>query len=96
MFPVLFTVPRVAGWLAHWLELLDDPETRIYRPRQIYAGEGRRSVPEIGLRFPADVNLHGESVRSDPEAAKRRETAGALRVTSPPQCTYAHPGPKQH
>ena len=37
MFPVLLAVPRVAGWLAHWVELLDDPETRIYRPRQVRA-----------------------------------------------------------
>ena len=35
MIPVLFAIPRVAGWLAHWVELLDDPETRIYRPRLV-------------------------------------------------------------
>lgn len=42
MFPVLFTLPRAAGWLAHWVESLDDPDTRIYRPRQ---------VKEISNRF---------------------------------------------
>jgi len=36
MIPVLFAIPRVAGWLAHWVELLDDPETRIYRPRLVH------------------------------------------------------------
>lgn len=36
MFPVLFTIPRVAGWLAHWNEYLDDKENNIIRPRQDY------------------------------------------------------------
>ena len=36
MFPVLFTIPRVAGWIAHWSEFLDDPENKIVRPRQNY------------------------------------------------------------
>lgn len=35
MFPVLFTIPRAVGWLAHWLELLDDPENKIVRPIQV-------------------------------------------------------------
>lgn len=33
MFVVLFTIPRVAGWLAHWNEFLDDKENKIVRPR---------------------------------------------------------------
>lgn len=36
MFPVLFTIPRVAGWIAHWNEFLDDKENKIVRPRQNY------------------------------------------------------------
>jgi len=32
-FPVLFTIPRIAGWLSHWNEFLDDPENKIIRPR---------------------------------------------------------------
>ncbi|RLT34337.1 MAG: citrate synthase, partial [Chloroflexi bacterium] len=36
MFPVLFAIPRTAGWLAQWEELLLDPEQKIARPRQIY------------------------------------------------------------
>jgi citrate synthase len=32
-FPVLFTIPRIAGWLAHWNEFLDDKDNRIIRPR---------------------------------------------------------------
>jgi citrate synthase len=39
MFTVMFAIPRTAGWLAQWHEMLEDPETKIARPRQIYAGE---------------------------------------------------------
>src|SRR6185503_15671912 len=46
MFPVLFAIGRTAGWLAQWQELLDDPEQKIARPRQIYTGyEERNYVP---------------------------------------------------
>lgn len=41
-FPVLFTIPRTAGWLAHWLEFLDDGEQKIVRPRQNYKGYDKR------------------------------------------------------
>jgi len=34
-FPVLFATPRMAGWLAHWKESLDDPDTKIMRPQQV-------------------------------------------------------------
>ncbi|MEX1254182.1 MAG: citrate synthase [Dehalococcoidia bacterium] len=50
MFPVLFAIPRTAGWLAQWREMLQDPEQRIARPRQIYAGEPRRSYAPIDAR----------------------------------------------
>ncbi len=39
MFTVMFAIPRTAGWLAQWHEMLEDPETKIARPRQIYTGE---------------------------------------------------------
>jgi citrate synthase len=42
MFPVLFAIPRTAGWLAQWEEMLQDPETKIARPRQIYTGQPKR------------------------------------------------------
>ncbi|MCA9685250.1 MAG: citrate (Si)-synthase, partial [Myxococcales bacterium] len=38
-FPVLFAIPRAAGWLAQWQEMLEDSEQKIARPRQIYTGE---------------------------------------------------------
>ena len=44
MFPVLFAIPRTAGWLAHWQEMLDQ-ESKIARPRQLYVGQGARDYP---------------------------------------------------
>jgi citrate synthase len=42
MFPVLFAIPRTAGWLAQWDEMLRDSDQKIARPRQIYIGADRR------------------------------------------------------
>jgi citrate synthase len=42
MFPVLFAIPRTAGWIAQWEEMLLDPEQKIARPRQVYVGPVRR------------------------------------------------------
>lgn len=42
IFPVLFALGRVPGWLAQWMELMSDTEQRIARPRQIYLGEAER------------------------------------------------------
>jgi citrate synthase len=42
MFPVLFAIPRTAGWMAQWEEMLTDPEQKIARPRQIYTGSSPR------------------------------------------------------
>jgi citrate synthase len=43
MFPVLFAIPRTAGWIAQWEEMLLDPEQKIARPRQIYSGPAHRN-----------------------------------------------------
>jgi len=49
MFPVLFAIPRTAGWLAQWNEMMDDKDQRIARPRQIYIGYDKRDyVPVTG------------------------------------------------
>jgi citrate synthase len=46
MFPVMFAIGRTSGWIAQWLEMVQDPEQKIARPRQIYTGElGRDYVP---------------------------------------------------
>ncbi len=42
MFTVLFSLGRIPGWIAHWLEMRNDPDTRIHRPRQIYTGPNER------------------------------------------------------
>ena len=42
MFPVLFAIPRTAGWIAQWEEMLLDPEQKIARPKQLYIGSARR------------------------------------------------------
>ena len=42
LFPVLFAIPRVSGWIAQWTEMLQDEENKIVRPRQIYTGEAQR------------------------------------------------------
>ncbi len=47
MFPVLFAIPRMAGWLAQWQEMLLDPEQKISRPRQLYMGPRVRHLPEV-------------------------------------------------
>jgi citrate synthase len=52
MFPVLFAIPRTAGWLAQWCEMLDQ-ETKIARPRQLYIGPDERSYVPIGERQTA-------------------------------------------
>ena len=44
MFTVLFAIPRMAGWLAHWNEMLEDPTTKIARPRQVYEGHELRKI----------------------------------------------------
>ena len=49
MFPVLFAIPRTSGWLAHWVEMLNQ-DTKISRPRQLYTGNGRRDYVALGDR----------------------------------------------
>jgi citrate synthase len=50
MFPVLFAIPRTSGWLAQWVELLEDPDQKIARPRQIYLGARTREYFAIEKR----------------------------------------------
>ncbi len=50
MFPVLFAIPRTAGWVAQWLEMINDPEQKIARPRQIYTGHDRREFVPMDQR----------------------------------------------
>lgn len=50
MFPVMFAIGRMPGWIAHWKEMMDDPATKIGRPRQIYTGELVRDYVPIEKR----------------------------------------------
>jgi citrate synthase len=50
MFTVMFAIPRTSGWIAQWLEMVQDEETKIARPRQIYTGERERDYEPIGER----------------------------------------------
>ena len=45
MFTVLFAVARTVGWIAQWNEMIEDPDQRIGRPRQIYVGPKKRDIP---------------------------------------------------
>jgi citrate synthase len=70
MFPVLFAIPRTSGWLAQWVELLEDPDQKIARPRQIYLGYDERDYvpieqrkteqPQEGAETAASTALHAE------------------------------------
>ncbi|HVG32773.1 MAG TPA: citrate synthase [Pyrinomonadaceae bacterium] len=70
MFPVLFAIPRTSGWLAQWVELLEDPDQKIARPRQIYLGHDARDYvsieqrkneqPQDGAEESASSALHAE------------------------------------
>jgi citrate synthase len=50
MFPVLFAIPRTSGWIAQWLEMIDDSEQKIARPRQIYTGARTRDYLPMDQR----------------------------------------------
>src|SRR5215216_4036026 len=50
MFPVMFAIPRTSGWIAQWLEMIDDDEQKIARPRQIYTGERSREYVPLDRR----------------------------------------------
>jgi citrate synthase len=50
MFTVLFALGRLPGWIAQWRELMDDPATKIGRPRQVYTGETERAFVPLAER----------------------------------------------
>jgi citrate synthase len=50
MFTVMFAIARTVGWMAHWMEMMDDPDQRIGRPRQIYTGHDLRDYVPMDKR----------------------------------------------
>ncbi|XP_078438889.1 citrate synthase, glyoxysomal-like [Wolffia australiana] len=74
-FPVLFAIPRMAGYLAHWRESLDDPDTKIMRPQQVYTGVWLRHYMPLRERLPEpEVDRLGQVAVSN---ATRRRLAGS-------------------
>jgi len=72
MFTIMFTLPRIAGWLAHWDEFVEDPENKIVRPRQIYKGYTKRDfVAEGDRKQLVDQDLEYKPAETD----KRREAS---------------------
>jgi citrate synthase len=50
MFTVLFAVARTVGWIAQWKEMIEDPGSKIGRPRQLYTGEVQRDYLPMSKR----------------------------------------------
>ncbi|XP_022149691.1 citrate synthase, glyoxysomal [Momordica charantia] len=76
-FPVLFAIPRMAGYLAHWRESLDDPDTKIIRPQQVYTGEWlRHYIPPKERLVPVKSDRLGQVSVSN--ASKRRLSGSGI------------------
>jgi citrate synthase len=71
MFTVIFAIPRTAGWVAQWMEMNDDPEQKISRPRQVYTGERDRDYVPIAEREGP------EKIVGPPARRPRRPRRGA-------------------
>ena len=69
MFTVMFAIPRTSGWVAQWLEMVNDEETKIARPRQIYTGERERDYVPIGERKQKVETPVDERATIDPARA---------------------------
>src|SRR5215203_1855361 len=66
MFTVMFAIPRTSGWLAQWLEMVMDPETKIARPRQIYTGAREQAYVPIDSREKRSEKPVAETNLIDP------------------------------
>ncbi len=71
MFTVIFAIPRTSGWVSQWMELNDDPEQKIARPRQIYIGERDRDY------VPIDQRKGPEKIVGPPARRPKRQRRGA-------------------
>ncbi len=71
MFTVIFAIPRTSGWVAQWMELNDDPEQKIARPRQVYTGERDRDY------VPIDQREGPEKIVGPPARRPKRQRRGA-------------------
>tara|TARA_B100000029_G_scaffold513634_1_gene613814 strand:+ start:1041 stop:2492 length:1452 start_codon:yes stop_codon:yes gene_type:complete len=57
MFTVLFAIGRTVGWIAHWKEMMESPESRIGRPRQLYVGSKKREFTSVANREHTDRKI---------------------------------------
>jgi len=57
MFTVLFAIGRTVGWIAHWKEMMEAPESRIGRPRQLYVGSKKREFTSVANREHTDRKI---------------------------------------
>jgi citrate synthase len=71
MFTVIFAIPRTAGWVAQWMEMQEDPEKKIARPRQIYTGE--RELEYV----PIESREGPEKIVGPPARRPKRTRRGA-------------------
>ena len=71
MFTVIFAIPRTSGWVSQWMEMNDDSEQKIARPRQIYVGERERDYVAIGNRQGP------EKITGPPARRPKRQRRGA-------------------
>ena len=71
-FPVLFAVPRVVGWLAHWRQMMLAGPVKIWRPRQVYVGEGARDYVGMRERGEGEQKGEGEKKKRGSEPSKVR------------------------
>jgi citrate synthase len=71
MFTVIFAIPRTAGWIAQWLELIDDSEQKIARPRQVYTGPRQRDY------VPVEDREGAEKITGPPARRPKRPRRGA-------------------
>jgi citrate synthase len=71
LFTVMFAIPRTSGWIAQWLEMVQDEETRIARPRQVYTGEREREFTPIDEREQRVSPPTGEDATTIIDPAKR-------------------------
>ncbi|KAL1191108.1 Citrate synthase 3, peroxisomal [Cardamine amara subsp. amara] len=77
-FTVLFAIPRMAGYLSHWKESLDDPDTKIMRPQQVYTGVWLRHYKPVTERTVTDGSKESDKLSQvSTSNASRRRLAGS-------------------
>ncbi|KAL0720309.1 hypothetical protein Bca4012_034908 [Brassica carinata] len=77
-FTVLFAIPRMAGYLSHWKESLDDPDTKIMRPQQVYTGVWLRHYTPVRERVVTDESKESDKLgQVSTSNASRRRLAGS-------------------